>query len=240
MRSLRQLFDQHQGHLVGKVDHFFDDYEPWLALVRGGNVRVLEIGVHRGGSLELWQEYFGASALVHGIDIDQRAAEHCPDGARIHIGSQVDDVFLRDVVERHGPFGLIIDDGSHQVSHQIKSFETLYPTMSGEGVYICEDSFSSYWPEFGGQRGKPDTFIEFAKRKVDELHAWWIEDAGNPPTEFTRTTRSVTFLSGAVVFLRGVRTKPRYVARHAGGSNSQSVRELREATIARGVKPIEP
>ena len=60
------------------------------------------------------------------------------------------------------------------------SFETLYPTMTGEGVYICEDSFSSYWPEFGGQRGKPDTFIEFAKRKVDELHAWWIEDAGNP------------------------------------------------------------
>ena len=85
MRSLRQLFDEHQGRLVGKVDHFFDDYEPWLAPVRGGNVRVLEIGVYRGGSLELWQEYFGASASVHGIDIDQRAAEHCPDGARIHI-----------------------------------------------------------------------------------------------------------------------------------------------------------
>jgi ubiquinone/menaquinone biosynthesis C-methylase UbiE len=35
----------------------------------GKPVRILEIGVYSGGSLDMWRDYFGPTAHVTGIDI---------------------------------------------------------------------------------------------------------------------------------------------------------------------------
>ena len=156
MTSLRELFDTHCGLALGKIDHFFDDYERYLSSLRlRDSVRVLEIVVHGGGSLELWQQYFGPNAKIHGIDIDPSVLGNCPEGAQVHLGSQDDTGFLTEIVAEYGPFDLVVDDGSHMMSHQIKSFEVLYPSMQAEGVYICEDAFTSYWPEYGGIASVP-------------------------------------------------------------------------------------
>jgi len=39
------------------------------------------------------------------------------DNISIEIGSQEDNVFLLDVMREHGPFDMILDDGSHMNSH---------------------------------------------------------------------------------------------------------------------------
>lgn len=231
MATLRELFDGHRGQLVAKIDHFFDDYEPFLAPIRREGVRVLEIGVDGGGSLELWQAYFGPTASIHGIDIDPAARGRCPPGAAVHTGSQDDPDFLLGIVDAFGPFDLVIDDGSHQVGHQILTFETLYPTMTDDGVYICEDSFTSYWPVYGGGLRRSGTFVEYAKDKVDELHAWWFDDATSPPTDFTATTAGITMLSGATVFRRGARRPPRYVIRRGELHDDMSVDRLHRAAM---------
>lgn len=52
--TLKECFDNHQGRPVGKIAHFFEVYEMHFARYCGTPVRMLEIGVHKGGSLELW------------------------------------------------------------------------------------------------------------------------------------------------------------------------------------------
>lgn len=210
MRTYRELFDEHRGRLVAKIDHFFDDYEPHFARLRRPGVRILEVGVAGGGSLELWRKYFGDTAEVHGVDLDPDAVAQCPDGAVAHLGSQIDPDLMLGLAQNHGPFDLILDDGSHRVDHQIATFEMMYPTMSEDGLYVCEDAFTSYWPVYGGGLRRAGTFIEFAKAKIDELHAFWLDDAELPPSEFTRTTRSITFISGAVLFELTPRRAPTY------------------------------
>lgn len=227
--TLRELFDGHDGRLVAKISHFFDDYEPHLARLRDADPRVLEIGISAGGSMELWRSYFGPRAAIHGIDLDPASVANAADGAVGHLGSQTDRAFLEGIVEEHGPFDLIIDDGSHMVDHQIETFEILYPIMAADGLYICEDSFSSYWPVYGGGLQRPGTFVEYAKGKVDELHAWWYGDEPVPEGGFAATTRSITFLSGAVLFDRVARDAPRYDMRAEGVSHSMSIEELHEA-----------
>lgn len=226
--TLRALFDNHDGQPVAKIDHFFDDYEPILEGIRRPATRILEIGIDGGGSLELWRRYFGDDAVIVGLDIETAAAGGAPADVVTYVGSQTDTALLGSIVSRHGPFDLVIDDASHMVSHQIATFEFLYPTLASEGVYICEDSFTSYWPEYGGRLGSADSFVEFAKRKVDELHGWWApEDI--EVSDFTRTTRSISFLSGATVFVRGERTPPTYVYRAGESRYDMSVEHLHNA-----------
>jgi hypothetical protein len=44
-----------------------------------------------------------------------------------------------------GGLDIVIDDGSHIASHQRKSFETLFPLLDPEGIYIVEDLPTAYF-----------------------------------------------------------------------------------------------
>jgi len=43
---------------------------------------------------------------------------------------------------------------------QIITFEEIYNHINQNGVYLCEDTHTSYWPEYNGGLLKKDTFIE--------------------------------------------------------------------------------
>ena len=227
--TLRECFEQHNGRLVGKVDYFFDAYEQHLNPYRGLPIRILEIGVDKGGSLELWRNYFGSKAEIHGIDISPDVLQKAPDDATIHIGSQADHNFLIEISDKHGPFDIVIDDGSHVMDHQILTFEALYPRLNDRAVYICEDSFTSYWPEYGGKCGSENTFIEYAKKLLDELHAFWQFSDGREPSNFTKSTRGIHFYSGTVVFEKSPAFLPTYSIRANGESHEISIAELKLA-----------
>jgi hypothetical protein len=226
-------FEHHSGRLLGKIHHFFDVYEAHFVRFRGGPVRMLEIGVDGGGSLELWQRYLGGAAQIHGIDLNPAAKANAPEGSTVHIGSQGDADFLRSVAREHGPFDIVLDDGSHEMDDQILSFETLYPTMSDRGLYVCEDAFTSYWREYGGELGGRHTFMEFVKRRVDDLHAYWAMDANVEPTEFTRTTRAIHVYSGTVLFQRHPVEVPVYAIRCQGERHDMSIAALKAAAARR-------
>jgi trans-aconitate methyltransferase len=97
---------------------------------------ILEIGVHQGGSLRMMEEYFPA-AEVYGIDIH----DCFKDEGRIHFrqGNQADASFLQGISDEVGFWDIIIDDGSHNFSDQVISFETLWPRLKSGGVYAIED-----------------------------------------------------------------------------------------------------
>lgn len=166
-----------------------------LPRFQGEPVTVLEIGVHWGGSLELWRTYFGERATIVGVDIVEDCKAHEGDRIHVRIGDQSDREFLGSLVDEFGPFDVVMDDGGHTMAQQITTFEVLYSHVKIGGVYMCEDAGTSYREEFGG--GGSGTFVDLMKAKVDELHAFHAP--GMTPSEFTRTAASLHFYPDLVV-----------------------------------------
>lgn len=179
---MAELLRAHAGRLVHKWEHYLGIYDRYLAPFRAGFVapegmrplRLLEIGVFQGGSLELWRGYFGPQAVIFGVDIDPRCAAFDGPAARVRIGSQTDAGFLRAVVAEMGGVDVVIDDGSHVARHQRASLETLFPLLPQGGLYMVEDTHTAYFPGWheGGYR-RSGSFIEFTKALIDDLHGQW-------------------------------------------------------------------
>ena len=188
----RFFYSNVNGPLVHKWRNYLAVYDSHLTRFRKNDrstpLRLLEIGVSRGGSLRLWRSYFGPNAVIFGIDIDERCRRFNGQDGQVRIGSQTDVHFLRATVKEMGGLDIVIDDGSHFASHQKATFECLFPLISSDGVYICEDLHTSYWHGIyeGGYRRRT-TFIEFAKTIVDDLHS----DFHRQPSGVANASREV-------------------------------------------------
>src|SRR6266700_7302086 len=103
------------------------------------DVRVLEIGVYSGGSLDMWRTYFGPKAHIIGVDIQEDCIVYERKGIEIKIGDQSDKRFWTEFKERVEPIDIVIDDGSHKPRHQITTFNELFPHIKPGGIFLCED-----------------------------------------------------------------------------------------------------
>lgn len=101
---------------------------------------VLEIGVKGGGSTAFWKAVF-PDARVVGMDIRLQSwlATPAPDGVVYLQGDQSDKTRLAEVAEAHGPFDLVIDDGSHVSEHQALTLRVLLPHVTDGGFFVIED-----------------------------------------------------------------------------------------------------
>lgn len=135
-------FRHHVGRRVDKWQHYFDIYDRHFERFRGKRIRVLEIGVDHGGSLQIWKKYFGHDAEIVGLDIDPRCAQYVESQIEVRIGNQSDWSLLKTL----GVFDIVIDDGSHRLQDQLASFEALWP--STRSVYLIEDCHQAL-PSFG-------------------------------------------------------------------------------------------
>jgi hypothetical protein len=169
-------------------------------------VRLLEIGIGGyddpwlgGESLRMWKRYF-PSGRIYGIDIHDKSRL---DERRIRTfqGDQADPDFLRRVVEDTSALDIVIDDGSHISEHVIASFTALFPSLKDGGVYVVEDTQTSYWPDFGGHRpdqpGAP-TSMEFFKRLADGLNHSEFGLPGYEPTYLDQHIESLHFYHNMV------------------------------------------
>lgn len=143
MKSIQKLFQESSGKVIYKWHHYLPIYESLFKKFSGKKIKVLEIGVLRGGSLKLWKEYFGADAQIYGIDIDPAAKQYEAEGIKIFIGDQGNKNFMLRVAEEVGGFDIVIDDGAHTNFMVMTSWEALYP--STRYLYIVEDTHALYW-----------------------------------------------------------------------------------------------
>lgn len=90
-----------------------------------------------GASLRTWAAYFPA-ARVYGIDIAESLLFET-DRIKTSLCDQSDHAQLRKFASEHGPFDIIIDDGSHLVNHQIISLFALFDFVRPGGYYLIED-----------------------------------------------------------------------------------------------------
>lgn len=172
--ELENLFYSHEGQVIHKWTHYLKIYETYLSQYKNTDFKMLEIGVCKGGSLDLWRKFFGPKATIYGIDIDPNCKDYEIAPNHVRIGSQADPIFLKSVIDEMGTPDIILDDGSHIAKHQRESFKYLWPKLSYGGLYIIEDTHTSYWPgEFTGGYRRSGTAIELGKDLIDDMHGWY-------------------------------------------------------------------
>ena len=151
LRKLARLYGTDKGQDHSYAHH----YQKTFHHLKQKKLNILEIGVGGysdpnigGASLRMWKAYFRKSN-IYGIDYyNKKPLEE--NRIRIFQGDQNNAVFLQHVTKEIGNLDIIIDDGSHINEHVIKTFEILFPLMNKEGIYVIEDTQTSYWPGFGG------------------------------------------------------------------------------------------
>uniref|UniRef100_UPI0034A5D2AD O-methyltransferase n=1 Tax=Falsiroseomonas sp. TaxID=2870721 RepID=UPI0034A5D2AD len=170
---LSDLFLAHRGNVSDKWEQYLAIYEAELApfLAAGQPVRLLEIGVQNGGSLQIWRSYLPPGSSIVGIDIDPACAKLAlGDDISVLIGDASDpeelDRLLGDAV-----FDIIVDDGSHRSEHIIAAFEACWRRVAPGGLFIAEDLHCSYFESHGGGFRKPDAAIEHFKALADAVNA---------------------------------------------------------------------
>jgi len=156
----------------------------------------------------MWKEYFGDKARIYGVDVNPDCKKLEEKNIEIFIGSQSDRAFLRSVASRVPPIDILIDDGGHKMSQQIATFEELFSKVKPDGVYLCEDSHTSYRLVYGGGHERNGTFIEYSKRLIDALNAYHSEQSSLKVTEFTKTVNSIHFYDSVVVIEKKARGQP--------------------------------
>jgi hypothetical protein len=181
------------------LHQYIDIYRFHFGPLRKRRLNILEIGIGGyedpqggGGSLRMWRTYFPKSRIF-GIDIADKSP-HDERRIRTFRGSQDDESFLAGVLEQTGPLDIVIDDGSHQCNHVIKTFEFLFPRMNEPGFYVVEDTQTSYWEDYGGSNqdlNRPDTTMGYFKGLVDGLN--YTERGGHEPSYSDRHISEMHF-----------------------------------------------
>ena len=185
-------------------------YQRHLEKFRDRRFAMLEIGIGgykregRGGaSLRAWQDFFPQAQII-GLDIEDKSFV---DGGRIrsYQGSQADPELLHRINREAGPFLIIVDDGSHRPEHVRASFEVLFPLLLDGGIYVIEDTQTSYWPEFGGaeDRQDPHTSMALVKDLVDGLNYEEYVDEAYQPSYSDRHVVAVHCYHNLVVLEKG-------------------------------------
>jgi hypothetical protein len=176
LKSLRELYVAHAGKVSDKWSIYLDTYDRVFSELRDKPIRLLEIGVQNGGSLEIWRQYFPHAGLIVGCDINPSCAYLKFDDDKIHVvlGDANSDDTERGICKISDNFDIIIDDGSHKSSDIVGTFARYFNHINNGGLYIVEDIHCSYWQEYGGGLYDPFSSLAFFKRLVDVVnHEHW-------------------------------------------------------------------
>ena len=168
IHKYKALTDKHKRArpMLEMYEEIFKDYRD--------SSKVFEIGVSQGGSLLAWGKYF-SQAQVYGLD-NKLARCTFKTGDRIEL-VELDQSSKEEleVFGKRGPFDIGIDDGSHCWSHQILSFEVLFPQIRSGGLYIIEDIETSYKTHSSPKHSLkydtgPISAMEYFRNLVDDLN----------------------------------------------------------------------
>ena len=140
MKSLKRIGKKHG---TDKYKHgYLPFYDKYFSSKRGEPIDFLEIGIFEGNSLRMWRDYFFNGTIV-GCDINKDS---------FIVGDRIECCYLDQSsaeslnelrVKFSSGFDIIVDDGSHIVSHQHVSLGALFPTVQKGGFYVIEDIHTS-------------------------------------------------------------------------------------------------
>lgn len=197
--NLTRLAKHFKTDKWGRDHKYTPHYQRHFRAWRDHPINLLEIGIGGyerdgagGKSLRMWKAYF-PNAQIFGLDIHDKSFIDEPRITTFQ-GDQTDPAILTAIAEAAGELHVIIDDGSHRPADIIATFKILFPLLAADGIYVIEDTQTSYWPEFGGREDPTadGTTMAFIKQLVDGLN---YEEFLEEPYEPTYTDLNVTAVS---------------------------------------------
>ena len=126
---------------------FTEVYEKYFDSFKNEKIRLLEIGIFKGASLRMWNNYF-SQGMIYGIDNCGIGMGITPESIKnlekerlkTFIGDQSKREDLKKFLNECGSdFDIIIDDGLHFQEHQQISLGFLFPHIKSKGIYVIED-----------------------------------------------------------------------------------------------------
>lgn len=130
--------------------HYLRNYEDYFQPLLDKEIKLLELGVYKGGSLLLWRDYFERGLIV-GLDLKAPQISDNSGRIRVYEGEQQDTGLLDRIGEENAPegFDIIIDDCSHIGELTRISFWHLFDNhLKPGGLYVIEDWSTGYWDSF--------------------------------------------------------------------------------------------
>jgi len=180
---LDNLAIKHKSDKSSRYHNYAVKYDKILSPYKESFKSILEIGVAQGQSIKMWTDYF-PNATIYGADIspDSKICESYSSRIKFHILDQRSAAQLKNL-EQFSPFDLIIDDGNHFWMEQILTFNIIFPYLKSGGIYIVEDTTTSYWKEYKNYHISPTNYF---KGLVDEVNLKGEKGKPpvNPPQEF--------------------------------------------------------
>jgi hypothetical protein len=225
--------------------HFYTPiYHEMFAPLRDRPVRLLEIGVGGyafrrvgGASLAMWADYFQWGTII-GLDVAEKELNL---GPRVTIvqGSQADGAFLAKVAAEHGPFDIVIDDGSHVPEHVALSFNTLFPALTAEGFYVIEDIQTAFWPQYGGSPADGGDTFRLAQSILEGLNHAEVGVAapGRKPSPIATSIKSFRAHHNLFVIEKGDNSEPSTQRFEATNAHVVGAIAAMEAEMARTATP---
>lgn len=135
--SYTKLFDNYD---IDDVDNVLEIGIGCLEKGQMGGPRgeIVKYGYKTGNSLRMWRDYF-INANIHGIDIFKEAMIIDEDRIKTYVCNQSKPDELQQLVNNIGKdLNIIIDDGSHEIEHQVISFIELNKYLKKGGLYVIE------------------------------------------------------------------------------------------------------
>jgi hypothetical protein len=130
---------------------------------------ILEIGIWKGASTKMFNEFFNCECEIYCIDIDpNRDVSNLGDNVHFYVVDQGNEEQLRNFVKEIGDvkFDIILDDGSHQIYHQMLTYSILRKLLKKDGMYIMEDLHTSFSEFSSYNYGEETTTLDFFAKFV--------------------------------------------------------------------------
>lgn len=153
MKSLQDIYEEYRqipnqmidgmhsewGGDKGLTHSYIEIYEKLFNPIRNNPVNLLEIGVMYGSSLKMWKKYF-ENGNITGFDIRPHVLKYNEERIRSFICNATIESDIKKTLKDNEQFDIIIDDGSHRIEDQLKTFHILFETrLKPNGYYIIED-----------------------------------------------------------------------------------------------------
>lgn len=172
MRSSQLSLSKYDSDKI--ANRYLERYDPILEPYLEKKIVLLELGVHKGGSLLLWRDYFTLGTIV-GIDTSLPKEFNPTERIHIYEGSQADPKFLSRVASEIAPdgFDIIIDDASHIGDLTKIAFWHLFDNhLKPGGLYVIEDWGTGYWDDWSD--GKSLDLEAYLQPRLKQTFLAWL------------------------------------------------------------------